>query len=203
MAHDRKAGIRPSGRIVDLVVDGKRTVLAISLVVVMAVMWIRVLIGHKPGSASAAPAQQKQTAAPGQGEPAAKVKMLDVPRIPGRNDSIDRDCFKMEDRTPFRRSVAVQNTGTDTEVPVVSPNHDQEVIQQVVQTLKLEAVLRNNTPLAFLNDRLLGVGDRFTVERGAGVLEFEVLQIYEDAVLVECNDIQLTLQLTQYVGVRK
>ncbi|MEN6578123.1 MAG: hypothetical protein ABFD90_17395 [Phycisphaerales bacterium] len=199
MAHRRRTGIRPSGRIMAVLADSRKTVLACSLVAVMAIMWIRVLIGHKPASAGAAP---KQAATTQPNEPAARVRMVEVPRTPGRNDSIDRDCFNMQGRTQFQRSVAVQNTGTDTEVPVVSPNHDEEV-KQVAQTLKLEAVLRNGTPLAFLNDRLVQEGDTFTVERGTSVLEFEVLRIYEDAVLVKCKDIQLTLQLAQFVDVRK
>lgn len=199
MAHRRRTGIRPSGRIMAVLADSRKTILACSLVAVMAIMWIRVLIGHKPASAGAAP---KQAAATQPNEPAARVRMVEVSRTPGRNDSIDKDCFNMQGRTQFQRSVAVQNTGTDTEVPVVSPNHDEEV-KQVAQTLKLEAVLRNGTPLAFLNDRLVQEGDTFTVERGTSVLEFEVLRIYEDAVLVECKDIQLTLQLAQFVDVRK
>ena len=201
MAHRRKTGVRPSSRIMGLFADSRKTVLACSLVAVMAVMWVRVLIGHKPSSAGAAPAQT-QAAKTERSERTARVQMVEVSRIPGRNDSIDRDCFDMQGRTQFQKSVAVPNTGTDTEVPVVSPNHDEEV-KQVAQTLKLEAVLLNDAPLAFLNDRLVQAGDTFTVERGTSVFEFEVLRINEDSVLVECNDIQLTLQLAQVVDVRK
>jgi hypothetical protein len=202
MTRRQKTSVTPSSRIGELLADGRRTILACALVVVMAVMWIRVLIGHKPASAGAAPAQNPTTQTESD-KPNVKVRMVDVPTIPGRNDSIYSDCFKMQDRAPFRQSATAQNPGTDPEVHVVSPNHDQEVIQQVAQMLKLEAVLRNGHPLAFLNDRLLGVGDTFTVERGTSVLEFEVLRIGEDAVLVECNDIQLTLQLAQSMDVRK
>jgi hypothetical protein len=77
------------------------------------------------------------------------------------------------------------------------------VIQQVAQTLKLTAVLRNGSLQAFLNDRLLKVGDTFPVERQGRGFEFEVLRVYAVAVLVKCNDIQLTLQLTQSEDVRK
>ncbi len=201
MAHRRKMNIHPSVRMAGLLADSKKTVLACSLVAVLVVMWVRVLIGRRPSSAAAAPRSTPATVAQ-RTEPAPRIRMVELARIPGRNDSIDRDCFRMQDRAPFQRSVAVPNTGTDLEVPVVSPNHDEEV-KQVAQTLKLEAVLRNGTPLAFLNDRLVQAGDTFTVERGTSVLEFEVLRIYEDAVLVECNDIQLTLQLAQYVDVPK
>ena len=194
MAHKRMTRGTQSGRIGDLLADGKRVVLAGALVVVMAFMWIRVLVGHKPASAGAATAK-KQTTQTQSDEPNVRVRRVEVPFVPGRNDSISRDCFRIQDRAPFQRLATVSSTGTDTEVPVVPPNRDPEVIQQVAQTLKLEAVLRNGSLQAFLNDRLLKAGDTFPVERQGHVFEFEVLRIYDDAVLVKCNDIQLTLQI--------
>jgi len=183
--------------------DEKKTVLAGALVLVMAVMWIRVLIGHKPGAAAAAGAPQAAPVA--QNGPArSKTKMVELPRVPGRNDSIARDCFNVQEWAPVRQSAAAPNTDTDPEIPVVSPNHDEEVVRQVAQTLRLEAVsLRSENPQAFLNDRLLAVGDTLTVEQGSACLEFEVLQINENAVLMECNGIQLALKLAPVGDVRK
>lgn len=200
MARNGKNNIRPGGRVMSILMDGKKTVLASGLVLVMAFMWVRVLTGNKPSSAAAAPA-------PRQTEPVvqrviAKVKLVELPKIPGRNDSIYKDCFNMQNRACFRQVADVQRTSADTEVLIVPPNRDQEVIQQVAQTLKLGAVLRNPSPQAFVNDRFLAVGDTFTVEHSAGPLEFEVLQIHEDSVLVECHGIQLTLKLAS-MEVRK
>lgn len=205
MAHDQRNGIRPADRVMDVLRDGKKTVLAIALVLVMAVMWIRVLVGHKPASAAAAATGQPKVTATAQKGPArGKTRMVELPRVTGRNDCIKRDCFDVQEWAPVRQSAAGPSTGTDTEVPVVSPNHDEEVIQQVAQTLRLAGVsLRSENPQAFLNDRLLGVGDTLTVEHGSARLEFEVLQIREDAVLVECNGIQLALKLAQVGDVRK
>jgi hypothetical protein len=204
MAHNQKHRIRPAGRVVDFLRDGKKTVLATALVLVMAVMWIRVLIGDKPGSAAAATGRPRATET-AQKEPArARTRMVELPRVSGRNDSIDRDCFNVQEWAPVRRSATGPSTSTDTEVPVASPNHDQEVVHQVAQRLRLEAVsLRSENPQAFLNDRLLGVGDTLTVEDGTACLEFEVLRINEDSVLVECKGIQLALKLAQVVDVRK
>jgi hypothetical protein len=183
--------------------DGKKTVLATALMVVMAVMWIRVLVGHKPGSVAAAPVAGEAAVAT-EKRPAGKARMVELPRILGRNDSIGRDCFNMQEWAPARQSATGPSTGTDAEVPVVSPNRDQEVVRQVAQTLRLGAVsLRSENPQAFLNDRLLGVGDTLTVEHGSGCLEFEVLQISDNAVLVECKGIQLALKLAPVADVRK
>lgn len=203
MARNQKHTIRPSGRVVDLLMDGKKTVLASALVLVMAVMWIRVLIGHKPGSAAAA-VDQRPAAVAEQNEPArGQIRMIALPKVAGRNDSIYKDCFNMQDRAPFRPSAAAPDAGTSTEVQVVSPNRDQEVVQRVAQTLRLEGVVCSDSPLAFVNDRMLGIGDKLAVDHDGGRLEFEVLRIYEDAVLVECNETQLTLKLAQVLEVRK
>ena len=151
MVHNRKHGHSdgPAGPWIFLR-DGKKTVLASSLLLVMAVMWIRVLVGHKPGSAAAA-VDGKQASAAVEKEPAgARITMVPLPRIPGRNDVIDRDCFSMGDRAPFRQFAAAPETSTDTEVPSETDNHDQEVIQQVAQTLKLEAVVRSDGPPGLL-----------------------------------------------------
>jgi len=63
--------------------------------------------------------------------------------------------------------------------------------------LKLDAVFLRENPQAFLNDQLLSVGGKLTVQVGAASYEFEVLQIYMDSVLVECQGIQLRLKLAQ------
>jgi hypothetical protein len=202
MTLKRRRETQVTDRALDLLRDGKKTVLAVSLVMVMAVMWIRVLIGHRPGSASAV--ERRDTNAATASEPAkTQTTMVPLPRIPGRNDVIGGDCFSIRDRTPFRRFAAAPETSTDSEVPGETTHRDQEVIQQVAQTLKLEAVVRRDgPPRAFMNDRMLEVGDRFTVERGAACLEFEVLWIDEGTVLVKCKDVQLALKLAQSTEVQ-
>jgi hypothetical protein len=77
------------------------------------------------------------------------------------------------------------------------------VIRRAAQKLKLEAVLWNENPRAFINDRLLGLGDRVTVKEGTTSFEFEVLRIHENSVLVGCAGTQLTLKLAQYLDVDK
>lgn len=203
MARKQNGTSRVNRRAIDFLRDGKKTVLASALALVMAVMWIRVLIGHKPESAAAAVNDLQVVSAKHQEVARVLVARVELPKVPGRNDSIHRDCFNVQDRSPFRQFVAAPDTGTDTEVQTVSPNHDREVIQQVAQTLAFEGVVRSDSPQAFINDRMVGVGDRFTVESGSGSLEFEVLRIYQDAVLVECKGIQMTLKLTQGMEVRK
>ena len=201
MARSGKSNLRPSGRVVDLLRDGKKTVLASALLLVMAFMWIRVLTGRQPKPAGADSGPAPET--PAAKKTVARNQFVELPRMPGRHDAIYQDVFNIQNRACFSPVVSVPDPGTNAEVPVVPPHRDEEVIQQAAGTLTLEAVLRNNRPQAFVNDRLLAVGDTFLVEHSAGPLLFEVLQIQEDSVLVECNDIQVTLKLTSPLEVRK
>ena len=181
--------------------DRKKTVMAVSLFAVMAVMWIRVLTNKKPGPEAASPgspdAPQASSRAP------LNVRFIELPTLPGRNDYINRDFFAARDWAPFRQNAHAQQAGTDTEVHVVSSNHVQEVAVRIAKRLTLEAVLWSKNPQAFVNDQLLGVGDKLTITEGSDRCEFEVLQIHEDSVLVRCKGTQLTLKLTQYLDVRK
>lgn len=191
-----------AGRILDrLRTDGKRTAVACVLVSLMLFMWARVLIGHRPAAAGAAAPSRPVAAVPGTG--AVKITLVELPKTPGRHGAIARDFFAAPEGSSIRRNSADRNTGTEKEVASVSSSRVQEVIQRVARKLKLEAVLWSESPRAFLNDQLLSVGSKLTVYDGAASLEFEVLQIYMDSVLVGCEDMQLTLKLAQSLEVSK
>ena len=183
-----------------LAADKKRTAFAVSLLAVMAFMWFRVLTGHQPGPVAADTDVKQQQAKPARS--LRNIRFLELPNVPGRNDYINRDFFASRDWECFRQtSASPQNPGT--EVRVTAPDHAQEVAARLGQKLKLEAVLRDGTPRAFINDQLLRLGDRLPVHDGPDTCEFEVLRIYEDSVLVGCNGTQLTLKLTQHLDVNK
>jgi hypothetical protein len=202
MMHDRNRRVSAAGQILDrLRTGGKKTAVACALVSIMQFMWVRVLIGHRPAAADAASPSRPTGTLPGTGP--VKVTFVELPKTPGRHDSIARDFFAAPDGSFIRRNTADRNTGTEKEVPIVSSYNVQEVIQRVARKLKLEAVLWSESPRAFLNDQLLSVGSKLTVKDGTASFEFEVLQIYMDSVLVGCDDMQLTLKLAQNPEVNK
>lgn len=198
MTHNKNRRVSSVGRILDrLRMGGRKTAVACALVSIMLFMWVRVLIGHRPAAAEAAPPPKQAETAPGAGP--VKVTLVELPKSPGRHDAIARDFFAAPDGSFARRNAAGRNTGTEKEVPVASTLNAQEVIRRVAQMLKLEAVLWSESPRAFLNDQLLSVGSKLTVKDkdGTASYEFEVLQIYMDSVLVGCDDVNLTLKLAQ------
>jgi hypothetical protein len=177
---------------------GPKTVVAGALVLIMLFMWLRVFVGHRPSAAAGAPAPRP--AAADAAQPPVRVTPVELPRTAGRHDSLQRDFFLLHDPTYVRRNAARQ-TGTDTEVPAMSSIVAQEVIRRVARMLKLQAVLWSDNPHAFINDQWLGVGSKLVVKDGAASVEFEVLQINVNSVLVGCEGIQLTLGLAQFLEV--
>lgn len=185
-----------------LVRDGKKTGIAIALVAVMGVMWLRVLTGHKPRSAEAR-SRSTQT----QEEPPQKttsVRFVELPVEVGRNDRIHRDFFTTQDWSRFSGGSKSQGTGSGTEVQTVASNRKEEVITRLAKTLRLEAVvLLSEDPQAVVNDRRVRIGATFALKDGDEVYVFEVVQIEEDAVLVECQDRQFSLKLSHSTDVDK
>jgi hypothetical protein len=175
--------------------DRKKTVLAAGLVVIMGIMWVRVLTGKKPQATNAAPNQP--TAAQDKGTDPVKIRFVELPAVEGRNDRIRRNFFSAGALAGFHRDPTSQNTGTDTEVRIGPDEQIQEVVAKAARKLTLGAVMWSENPQAFINDRIVHVGDTLSVKDGATTYVFEVLRIQEDSVLVRCNEKQVTLKLAQ------
>lgn len=184
-----------------LVRDGKKTGIAITLVVVMAIMWLRVLSGQKPKSAEAR-ANTTQTEE-GTSKKTTRVRFVELPVETGRNDRIHRDFFTAQDWGRFSVVSKSRSTGSVKEVQTVASNRKEEVITRLAKTLRLEVVvLLNENPQAVINERTVSIGGTFALKDGADVYEFEVVQIEEDTVLVQCEDRQFLLKLSHPTDVK-
>jgi hypothetical protein len=184
-----------------LVRDGKKTGIAIALVTVMAIMWLRVFTGQKPKSADARPkTEQTETDA---STKTTRVHFVELPVEAGRNDRIHRDFFTAQDWGRFSIASKSQGTDSDTEVQTVASNRKEEVITRLAKTLRLEAVvLLSENPQAVINERTVGIGGTFALKDGADVYAFEVVQIEEDTVIVKCEDRQFPLKLSHPTDVK-
>jgi hypothetical protein len=182
--------------------DGRKTGLAIALIAVMAVMWLRVLTGQKPKSAEAGSKSTHRTAQPQ--TPSKEMRFVELPVEAGRNDRIHRDFFTTQDWSLFSSGTRSQGTATQAEVQKAATNRTQEVVERLAKTLRLEVVvLVGEGPQAVVNDRRVRIGDTFTLKDGADVYVFEVVQIEEDAVIVTCQGRQWTLKLSHRTDVVK
>ena len=177
-----------------LAVQKKKTVLALCLITLMAFMWIRVLTRKAPQAAKAG-LLAGQMDVETQSEPELKISFVELPQAAGRNDVITRDFFASGGWQDFVDSQGRKSTGE--EVDIISKEGDQEVIRRVAEKLNLEAIVLSENPQAFINDKLLSVGDKLLIGDGVDKYECEVVEIKENTVVMRCRESRITLKLTQ------
>ena len=192
--------MRNSGNIANrlfnqLAVQKKKTVLALCLITLMAFMWIRVLTRKAPQAAKAG-LLAGQMDVETQSEPELKISFVELPQAAGRNDVITRDFFASGGWQDFVDSQGRKSTGVE-EVDIISKEGDQEVIRRVAEKLNLEAIVLSENPQAFINDKLLSVGDKLLIGDGVDKYECEVVEIKENTVVMRCRESRITLKLTQ------
>ena len=178
-----------------LAVQKKKTVLALCLITLMAFMWIRVLTRKAPQAAKAG-LLAGQMDVETQSEPELKISFIELPQAAGRNDVITRDFFDSDGWQDFVDGQGRKSTGVE-EVDIVSKEDDQEVIRRIAEKLNLEAIVLSKNPQAFINDKLLSVGDKTLIGDGTNRYECEVIEIKENTVVMRCRESRITLKLTQ------
>ncbi|MHC4475329.1 MAG: hypothetical protein ACYTEL_06780 [Planctomycetota bacterium] len=177
-----------------LAAEKKKAVVAFGLITVMAIMWVRVLTRQGPDSAGAAPGQS-QADVGGSGEDSQlQISFVELPKTPGRNDVLSRDFFDCQRWRHFRDARS-GDLGAG-QVNVVSQNGSDQIMRQIAAKLKLLAISTESNPYAYINDRLLAVGDKLPVKEGDNTYEFEVTVIEANAVHLRCRDSEIRLELS-------
>ena len=162
--------------------DKKKVIVALCLVSVMVFMWIKVLFGGGPESAKA---NSLDTEAEVQKESKMELKLayIDMPEIKGRNDILSRDFFDVEGRSLIAN-----------EVDIVF-SEEEELAFVLSRELSLEAIVLGQDRQAFINDKLLVVGEKFFVSTEIDAYECEVIGIEENKVFVRCGETEISLKL--------
>jgi preprotein translocase subunit YajC len=179
-----------------LAAEKKKVVAASCLIAVMAVMWVRVLTKQAPEAAEAV-SMTEQLNEEGSLNRELKVSFIELPQVAGRNDVITRDFFASDDWRHFD-SEKGRNLAVIEEVNIVSKNGNEEVIRKIAEKLKLEAiVVLSKNPRAFINSKVMSVGDKVLIRDGIDKYECEVIGIEENRVVIKCSEAEVTLKLTQ------
>ncbi len=195
MRKNLKSSNGPNRFFSQLAAEKKKSVTALCLVAVMAFMWVRVLIRRTP-QAAAAMSMTEEMNVEGKSNPESKISFIELPEVPGRNDVIARDFFASDGWQDFVDREVENLVGTE-EVSIVSKGGNEEGIRRVAEQLKLGAIVLSNNPQAFINDKLLSVGDKLPVGEGVDRYECEVVEIKRNTVVVRCREAEITLKLTQ------
>jgi hypothetical protein len=179
-----------------LAAEKKKAAAASCLIVVMAIMWVRVLTKQSPEAAVAA-LTTEQLSEEGSSDQEIKVSFIELPQVAGRNDVITRDFFASDGWRHFDDEQG-RNLAVIEEVNIVSKNGNEDVIRKVAEKLKLEAiVVLSNNPRAFINDKVVSVGEKVLIRDGVDTYECEVIEIEENMVVIKCREAEVTLKLTQ------
>jgi len=197
MVRNVKNCSRGNGALARLKADRKKSVIAACLIGVMVLMWVRVLLRKGPESAGAV----SPTGLPNVSMPASKLEMqvsyVELPQVEGRNDVLSRDFFASNDWAGFRLSGGDSENVTD--VNVDSKEKDSQAVRRVASRLKLLAIVSGAYRQAYINEKLLSVGDRFVLKEGSKEYEFEVSKITDNQVLIRCGEARITLKLSSAI----
>lgn len=181
-----------------LAAEKKKTIAASCLIIVMAILWIRVLTNNGPETAEAVITVEQSNIEDTSAENSS-ISFIKLPHIVGRNDVITRDFFASNDWRHFKGGKK-RNLAVIEDVNVISKNGNEEVIRKVAEKLKLEAiVVLSNKPRAFINNKVISVGDKVLIRDGNDTYECEVIEIQEkqNIVVIKCREAEVTLKLTQ------
>ena len=195
MRKNLKSSNWPNRFFSQLAAEKKKSVAALCLVAVMAFMWVRVLIRRTP-QAAAATSMTEEMNVEGKSNPELKISFIELPEVAGRNDVITRDFFASDGWQDFVDREVEDLVGT-AEVNIVSKGGNEEGIRRVAEQLKLGAIVLSKNPQAFINDKLLSVGDKLHVGEEVDRYECEVVEIKRNTVVVRCREAEITLKLTQ------
>jgi hypothetical protein len=173
----------------------KKTVIAVCLITVMVFMWVRVLGRKGPQSANAAVTAAEVTE--GQMSSKLKISFMELPKVEGRNDVLTRDFFTVGNWRDFMRGGEGKLIDDGRRMMDDRGEGGEETARRVAEKLKLEAIVLGENPRAFINDKLLSVGDKLFVRDGIDTYECEVAEIKENMVSIRCGEAEVTLRLTQ------
>jgi len=184
-----------------LAAQKKKAVIASCLIGVMAFMWVKVLFKKTPQAAQAT-VSAKQAESNSQVNSQLKVSFIDLPKVAGRNDVINRDFFDVGNWQEFVRDGEGGKTAIE-EVNIPGEDGDKEIIRTLTEKLKLEAIELGKSARVFISGKLVTVGDKLFVSDVAKTYECEVVGIEGNAVAIRCGKVQVTLKLAQAVKVSR
>ncbi|MBN2457030.1 MAG: hypothetical protein JXB29_10945 [Sedimentisphaerales bacterium] len=173
--------------------EKKKAVLAVGLIAFMAILWIRVITKKDTAAAKAiTPTQLEASMLSSKQE--SKLHFVELPKIKGRNDILNRDFFAADGWNAFRGN---DGAGNIKQVDVISEESSEDWAKRIAAKLRLQAIVTGKIHQAFVNNKLVSVGDKFFVTDRAEKYECEVTEISENKVSIECSKAKFDLKLRQ------
>ena len=174
--------------------EKKKGIVALCLIAVMVFMWVKAL-GKKTAASAEGALMAQEMNLKDESNSELKISFIELPEVSGRNDVLTRDFFAADGWQDFLRDREGKNLSDIEEVSVVSGDGGEETARKVAEKIILEAITLGENPQAFINDKLLTVGDKFLIRDGADTYECEVAGIEEGIVFIRCEEAEIKLKL--------
>jgi hypothetical protein len=183
-----------------LTAEKKKLIIFLSLLGVMIFMWVKVLRIRANNETVENPVPKIVKAETAKINADLKLSFVDLPEVVARHDVLKRDYFASNGWSSFTGEARDGTIVDVEEVGGASEKTGEEIIRRVAAKLQLEVIAWDESPHAFINNRLLRVGDTLAVRDGAESYECQVLDIGKSAVSMRCGGRKLTLRLTPAEG---
>jgi len=179
-----------NGFVRQLAVEKTKAIAAVCLLAIMTFMWIRLFFGNTVQKADAVEKKAEQTQQISEVKNSdVKINFVGLPRIKGRNDVLKRDFFAIGEK-------GLGDSKQEGIKPVIKADN-RDWMGKIADKISLEMVVMGERPRAYINDKLLGVGDMLTVRDEQQEYECEIIRIDEMEVTIKCGEGQVTLTLAQ------
>ena len=173
-----------------------KVLMATVLVTVMAFMWIKVLAGNraqKNEAVAAVAGSAAQQTGDRQQKPQVKITLHPLPVVQGRNDILTHNVFTAGRWKEFPSGGRIAGGNVNLEID----RKDAGYIDKVAETIILEAVIKGPRPEAFIQGKLVSVGDKLPVRYNDRIYLFDVVRIYETKVVLKWNDFTVDVKMSQ------
>ncbi|MHC4551610.1 MAG: hypothetical protein ACYSUT_02425 [Planctomycetota bacterium] len=189
-----------------------KTMAAITLVTLMAILWGRVLLKGKTGPQNASAAQQQQSVdeqaqLTQSTETAVQIVSVPLEVLPGRHDRLTNNLFSAENWKAYEFHEKEPEAVVEVEVqaPKIDPAEQlrkkhQANLDKIAATLTLEAVILDadeKPSKAFVNNKVLSVGTVLTEQEGPETYELTLTELTKKEALFTWNEFSLVLRITQ------
>jgi hypothetical protein len=178
-----------------LTAQKKKVAVAVLLMGVMVIMWVRVLtrknqvpVNETMLAAQAAVAQDTQ--------PRIKVSYLELPRVKGRNDMPARDIFAA---SRWEGAGAAANGPRQSKESVRKNGNERlnDTIETIGKELKLEAIFSGKNPQASISGMLVSPAGRLAVKHEGEIYEFKAVAISDNEVDLVCKGVHVKLSMAR------
>jgi len=181
-----------------------KTTVMIALLAIMGILWGRVLLsGQKgPTRAEAMGAAAIQETVKASDSTPLEIERISLPEMPGRNDRLSCNFFSSNNWQDFNPQHENEQKN-DYEISHSNESierSEQLKLEQIAKRLILEAVIEGtdgNSYQAYVDGKILSVGNTLTVQEGPDQYVLMVKKISEKEVVFSWNQASVVLKIPE------